>query len=362
MSVEFIGHVGARAGSDVLPASGPVLDKAYIRQLARIAEDSGLDRLLIGQFATWPDNNHIAGYVLHQTERLGVMLAHRTGFVAPTLAARQLATLDHLSEGRLAVHIISGGTDEDQQRDGDWLAHDERYARTDEYLDLLDRVWRSEQPFDHEGRFYRLKGAFSNIKPFNGRRVPVFFGGASDAAVAVAGRHADSYALWGEPLDSAAEIIGRVRAAAAAVGRRPRFLLAFRPIIEATEGAAWDRAARILEQVQAAQRGAPPQPMNAGSVRLRDAAARGKVLDRRLWTELAAASGAGGNSTALVGTADQVAEALLDYHALGVDQFLIRGFDPPRDTERFGREVAPRVRAALAARAASLSPASAPVA
>ncbi len=86
------------------------------------------------------------------------MLAHRPGFVAPTLAARQLATLDQFSDGRLAVHIISGGEDAEQQRDGDFLTHDERYARTDEYLDVVRRTWTSEAPFDHQGRFYRFKG------------------------------------------------------------------------------------------------------------------------------------------------------------------------------------------------------------
>lgn len=360
-TLEFIGHTGSRAGSDVLPPSGPVVDKAYIRTLARSAEDAGLDRLLIGSFSTIPDNNQIAAYVLHETTRLGVMLAHRTGFVAPTLAARQLATLDHFADGRLGVHIISGGTDEDQQRDGDFLGHDERYARTDEYLGILRRVWGSDAPFDHEGRFYRARGAFSTVKPLQPGGIPVYFGGSSDVAVEVAGRHADVYALWGEPLDQTADTIARVRAAAARHGRERhiRFVLAFRPVVADTEDAAWARTRDILEAVQKHDRRHSPQagdrglPQNVGSVRLREAAARGKVLDKRLWTEVAAVTGAHGNSTALVGTPDQVADALLDYHALGVTSFLVRCFDPLADTVVFGREVAPRVRAAVAARAAA---------
>ncbi|MDY0747662.1 LLM class flavin-dependent oxidoreductase [Paucibacter sp. R3-3] len=359
MTLEFIGHVGARSGSDVIPPRGPVVDKAYIRELAQSAERSNFDRLLIGSFSTTPDNNQIAAFVLHETTRLGVMLAHRTGFVAPTMAARQLATLDHFADGRLGVHIISGGTDEDQQRDGDFLEHDERYARTDEYLDVVRRVWTSAGPFDHEGRFYRAKGAFSVVKPLQPQGIPVYFGGSSDAAIEVAGKHADVYALWGEPLDQTAETIARVRASAARHGRegRVRFVLAFRPVVEDTEEAAWARTRELLEIVRQPNRPVhgggrnSSLPMNVGSQRLRQAAARGKVLDKRLWTELAGATGASGNSTALVGTADQVADALLDYHALGVTSFLIRCFDPLRDTPLFGREVIPRVRAALAARA-----------
>jgi Coenzyme F420-dependent N5,N10-methylene tetrahydromethanopterin reductase and related flavin-dependent oxidoreductases len=197
MTSEFIGHTSNREGSDVVPATGPVIDKAYIRNHVQAAEAAGIDRLLIGQFAQWPDNNQIAAYVFSQTERIGALLAHRPGLMAPTLGARQLATLDQFSEGRVWVHIITGGSDTDQARDGDFEDHDTRYARTDEYIEVLKKVWESEQPFDHEGRFYRFKGAFSQVKPFQKPRIPISFGGSSDAAIAVAGKHADIYALWG---------------------------------------------------------------------------------------------------------------------------------------------------------------------
>ncbi|MCE7796136.1 LLM class flavin-dependent oxidoreductase [Sphingobium sufflavum] len=360
MPVEFVGHVGSRAGSDVVPASGPVVDKEYIRRIARAAEDHDFDRLLIGSFSTIADNNQIAAFVLHETQRLGVMLAHRTGFVPPTIGARQLATLDHFSDGRLGVHIITGGTDEDQQRDGDFLNKDDRYTRTDEYLDVLKRVWSSDTPFDHEGRFYKFKGAFSTVKPFQQPRIPIYFGGSSDAAIEVAGKHADVYALWGEPLDGTRETIARVRAAAAKHGRADqiRFVLAFRPVVAETEAKAWERADRILEAVKARGGVDSPNartqglPMNVGSVRLREAAARGRVLDKRLWTEVAAVSGAGGNSTALVGTGEQVAESLLDYYDLGVTTFLVRCFYPEEDTVTYGREVIGLVRQEVARREA----------
>ena len=77
----------------------------------------------------------MTAYAASVTDRIGFMLAHRPGFMEPTLAARKLATLDQFTGGRLAVHIISGGDDEEQRRDGDFLSHDERYARTDEYVE-----------------------------------------------------------------------------------------------------------------------------------------------------------------------------------------------------------------------------------
>ena len=167
------------------------------------------------------------------------MLAHRPGFVAPTLAARKLATLDQFSGGRLAVHIISGGDNADQAKDGDFLPHDERYARTDEYVEILRRIWTADKPYDHEGKYYKFLRSFSDVKPIQKPHIPIYFGGASDAAIAIAGKHADVYALWGEPLAEAAKTIAQVRASAARHGRQVRFSLSTRPILAATEDAAW---------------------------------------------------------------------------------------------------------------------------
>ncbi len=154
-------------------------------------------------------------------------------FTQPTLAARQLATLDRLSGGRVAVHIITGGADEEMARDGDTSTKEERYQRTDEYLTILRQEWTAETPFDHTGRFYNVRQAFASIKPKN---LPVFFGGSSDSAIEVAGRHADVYALWGETLADVREVVSRVRAAAARHGRNPGFSLSLRPVIADTVG------------------------------------------------------------------------------------------------------------------------------
>lgn len=102
------------------------------------------------------------------------MIAHRPGFVAPTLAARKAATLDHFTGGRIAIHIITCGNDADQQRDGDWLDHDNRYRRTDEYLNIIKQIWTSDIPFDWEGKFYQVKKAFSDVKPLQKPHIPIY--------------------------------------------------------------------------------------------------------------------------------------------------------------------------------------------
>jgi alkanesulfonate monooxygenase len=360
-TIEFIGMIQAQKVSEIHPARGPAIDRDYVRAFAQAHEQAGFDRVLVPHHSTSPDATLTVAYAASMTDRIHFMLAHRPGFVAPTLAARQFASLDQFSGGRLGVHYISGGSDEEQKRDGDWLDHDQRYARTDEYLEVLRKVWTSDKPFDHEGAHYRFKDAFSEVKPvqtLNGRpHVPVYFGGASEAAIPVAGKHADVYALWGESLAQAAELTGRVRAEAAKHGRNVRFSVSFRPILAETEAKAWERADNILAEtrrlrvVQGFGRGGPQQ--SEGAKRLLAAAEQGTRLDKRLWTAVAQEIGGRSNSTALVGTPEQVADALLDYHALGVTTFLIRGFDPLEDATDYGRELIPRTRELVAQRAAA---------
>ena len=340
MTVDFIGMIAPQEYSETRPPAGPPVDPAFTRAFARAHEDSGFDRVLIGYFSTAPDGMIIASHVLDNTERLGVLLAHRPGFVAPTVAARQLATLDQFSGGRIAVHIITGGDDAEMARDGDHLDKATRYRRTDEYVGLLRRVWTATEPFDHDGEFYKLRKAYSTVKCVHAPHLPVYFGGSSDDAIDVSAKHADVYALWGEPVADSAAHIQRVLAAAAPHGRTPRISLSLRPILGATDEEAWDRAYTILATLQARAGGkAPPPPENVGSQRLLAAAQRGDVLDRCLFLPLATASGARGNSTAVVGSVETVAQALLDYYDVGVRTFLIRGYDPLADAVDYGRLV-----------------------
>jgi alkanesulfonate monooxygenase len=359
MSVEIIGMITTQLQSETLRPQGPVIDRDYVRRFAQAHEAAGFDRILVPQHSTGPDASQVIANASSVTERVHYLLAHRPGFIGPAFAARQLATLENFSGGRLAVHVISGGSDEEQRRDGDFLDHDQRYARTDEYLEVLRRAWTADAPFDHHGALYRYEKAFSEVKPLQKPHIPIYFGGASEAALRVAGKHADAYALWGESLAQTRELTQRVRAEAARHGREIRFSVSFRPILAETEGQAWDRAERILEQTRQVRteagwsRGGPQQ--SEGARRLLAAAERGDVVDERLWTAVARETGARSNSTALVGTPEQVAQALLKYVELGVATLLIRGFDPLDDAVDYGRELIPRVRALVAERQARLA-------
>jgi alkanesulfonate monooxygenase len=333
-----------------------VVDRDYIETVAKAHELGGFDRVLLAFHSWWPDSLQVGQHVASVTQRLGVFIAQRPGFTAPTLAARQFATLDALFPGRFSLNVITGGDQAELVQDGNLLADkDERYARTNEFLDIVRAEWTSETPFDYKGKYYQVERGFSHVRP--SKPLDIFIAGASEAAIEVAGRHGDVFALWAEDYERVREQLNKVRAAAAKHGRKaPEFSLSLRPIIAETEKQAWEKAEHILEQARKllevtgfSRNGTPP---NEGSRRLINLAAKGDRHDKYLWTGIAGLTGAKGNSTALVGTPDQVSEALLDYYDLGVEKFLIRGFDPLVDAIEYGREILPRVRALVAKREA----------
>ncbi|MCH4089831.1 LLM class flavin-dependent oxidoreductase [Acetobacter sp.] len=362
MPVEFIGYVSAQEQTEVVGPNGPAVDPDYIAGSALLQERGGFDRALVAFHSTSPDSLLVAQHAASATRKLGLLIAHRPGFVAPTLAARQFATLDQLTGGRVAMHVITGGNDRELQADGDHLTKVERYRRAAEYIQIVRQEWQAQAPFDHHGDYYQVRGAQSAVLPFNAGGIPIYFGGASAEAIAVTGQYADGYALWGEPLREAGELVEQVKSAAARHGRRIRFSVSFRPIIEKTEELAWERAAAIQETLEKRQEetqeptgigldraGRKPSsenlPTNEGSRRLQKIASRSNRHDERLWTGVAQATGGRWNSTALVGTADQVAESLLHYYRIGIETFLIRGFDPLSDALIYGNDLIPRVRA-----------------
>src|SRR6201993_5516269 len=182
MPVKIIGMIGvsppsSKASLHVIEGG---LSPSYLTEFARAHDRAGFDMVLVGYSSSSAEGFLVALYAAMQTDRLGYLIAHRPGFVAPTLMARKIATFDHLSGGQLALHIITGKTDDEQQGDGDFSPKTERYRRAAEYLELMQLTWASEKPFDFTGEFYRVKGAASAVRPLQQPRQPLFFAGASD--------------------------------------------------------------------------------------------------------------------------------------------------------------------------------------
>lgn len=358
MPINVLGMIGVTPPLDTATVHivGGGVDRDYIKAFTQAHEQSGFDAVLIGHSSSSADGFAIAQYAATHSYRIKILLAHRPGFSSPTQAARRVATLDNLIEGRLLLHIITGGVDADQRRDGDYTPHDERYQRTDEYLEVMRMVWNATEPFDFEGEFYRVSRASSDVQGHQKPHVPLWFGGVSDAAIPVGAKHCDTYALFGEPRAQVQELMTRIDAEAEVFGRKPAYNLSFRPIIGATEAEAWRKAKDILAGVESAGgSGRSRVPEAETARRLMSLIDGGEVQDERLWVPIAAAAQGSGNSTALVGTAEQVAEAIAKYYDMGVSGVLIRGFDPFNDAVEYGKELIPQIREKVAARDAALS-------
>src|SRR5437588_11246880 len=338
MPARIIGMIGVAppAGEATLHVIEGGLSPQYLVDFARAHDEAGFDLALVGYSSSSAEGFLVALHAAAHTKRLGYLVAHRPGFVAPTLMARKIATFDHVSSGLLAVHIITGKSDDEQQGDGDFSPKDERYLRAAEYLELMQLTWSSERPFDFSGQFYRVKGAASDIRPLQKPHPLLFFGGASPGALAMGARLCDVYAIYAEPLASTRERVKQFRAQAAAFGRTPGFNVSVRPIIAPSEGAAWDKANKLLAAMTGAKGWSRQEAMsgpvdNAGK-RLMGFALERDVHDERLWMPIARATGALGNTSCLVGTPEQVAGAVLEYYKLGIGSVLIRGFAPFNDT------------------------------
>src|ERR1700738_2191119 len=243
MSVEFIGFITNNNSSETIVRSGPVLDRRYIETIAKAHETAGFPRALLAFHPPSPDCLQVGQHALGVTDRLKVLIAQRPGFTAPTLIARQLATVDPLSSGRVALHVITGGNATELKQDGNTINDkDERYARTDEFLDIVRSEWTSEKPFSYDGKYFQVQNGFSQVKPYRSEGIPVFVGGGSDAALEVAGKHADTFALWGESYAQVRDVTSRVRSAAANHGRpTPGFTCRGGPSLPAPEQRAGGR-------------------------------------------------------------------------------------------------------------------------
>jgi alkanesulfonate monooxygenase len=364
MPVEFISATHTLNSTEAIgPGRHTGFDVDYTRRFVRALDDGGFDWTLVAYGSASVDAEQIAQFVVNNTERVKPMLAHRPGFVFPTRVAKALATIDQIGKGRLGLHIISGGNDTEQAREGDYLTKVQRYARSEEFIQVLRKVWSATGPFSHEGEFYKFEDFSTDIKPYQDA-IPISVGGSSREAYEVGGRQGDIFGLWGEPLKETAEQIASVNAIADAAGRpHPRIWVSFRPIVAATDELAWEKAHQILGQVKEQAATLPTnrrypaagdgRPANVGSQRLLDVAARGELHDRALWTPLVTATNAAGSSTALVGSYETVAKALLDYVDIGCELLSIRGYDPLDDAIDYARHVLPLVRQELAHRTAT---------
>lgn len=325
----------AREASYFTTAPEPVVvDADYVVAEAREYEAAGYDASIIPASATWPDVAAVAAWALAATDRLTVVQAHRPGVQAPTAAARALATLDSLSGGRTGVHLILGHSD--VARDGDHLDREQRYARAAEYIEVYTRTLTSAEPFDYQGEFYRVEGAYSGVRPASSPRPVISTPGGSEAGIELGARYADVLATQGSSLAETAAWIERASAAAARHGRTLGYWVNLNLLVGETDDAAWEHARdleRAIERLRDYRAGGAGEPV--ASIRAERTARYGEVADDVVDSALYLGFvRRGGSLPTLVGSPSTIADAVLAYYDLGVGIVTLGGHvTNPRDAE-----------------------------
>ena len=326
-------------------ASGRPATNAYMRQIAVAADQLGYDGLLIPTGASCLDPWVTAASLVPVTQRIKLLVALRTSLGNPTASARQAASLDQASGGRLLLNVVPGGDATELAADGVFLRHDERYEASDEFLTIWRRLLQGET-VDFDGKHLKVQGAQNFFPPVQQPHPPLYFGGSSPAAHELAAKHVDAYLTWGEPPAAVAEKIADVRARAAKHGRTVRFGVRLHVIVRETNEAAWAAADELIshldnETIAAAQ--ANYANMDSEGQR-RMAALHGGRRDQlevapNLWAGVGLVRGGAG--TALVGDPQTVAARLQEYADLGIDSFVLSGYPHLEEAYRFAELVFP---------------------
>ncbi|WP_337057763.1 FMNH2-dependent alkanesulfonate monooxygenase [Pseudomonas sp. USHLN015] len=325
--------------------SGRPATNAYMRQIAVAVDQLGYDGVLIPTGASCLDPWVTAASLVPVTQRIKLLVALRTTLGNPTATARQAASLDEASGGRLLLNVVPGGDATELAADGVFLDHDARYTASDEFLTIWRRLLQGET-VDFDGDHHKVLGAQNFFPPLQKPYPPLYFGGSSPAAHELAAKHVDAYLSWGEPPAAVAEKIADVRARAAEHGRTVRFGVRLHVIVRETNEAAWAAADELISHLDDATIAAAQANyarMDSEGQRRMAALHQGR-RDRlevapNLWAGVGLVRGGAG--TALVGDPQTVAARLQEYADLGIESFVLSGYPHLEEAYRFAELVFP---------------------
>jgi alkanesulfonate monooxygenase len=341
-----LGNAVGSAGSRVTEGGAErAPDIGYIGQIARSAEQLGFTGALTPTSSWCEDAWVMTAGLTQRTERFKFLVAFRPGLMSPTLAAHMAATYQRISGGRLLLNVVTGGDDAEQQRFGDHLGKAARYRRCGEFLHIVRALWAGE-PVSFAGEHYNVRDAQIVPAPAPPQ---IYLGGSSDGAMDVAASYADVYLTWGEPPGAVARKLGRVRQRARAAGRELRFGIRLHVIARETPGDAWAQAQRLLdgldpadiERAQAVQRASGSEGQRRMTA-LHGGRTGALEVAPNLWAGIGLVRGGAG--TALVGSYEEVADRIAEYHELGIDEFILSGYPHLEEAYQVGEGVMPALR------------------
>lgn len=320
----------------------------YMLQVAKAAEISGFDGALIPSFPDSEDPWVIASSIARHTRTLRFMIAYQPVWYDPLQAAKASASLQRLSGGRLLFNIITGGGGPQQLWWGDRIAHDDRYTRTTEFLDVLKGVWNGG-PFAYDGKFFKFEEAWLP-EPLAGQRFPeLYFVGSSDAALAAQGKHADYDLTHLEPEANLIRKFDRVRELASKDGRTVKPAVRFNIIARRTPEEAWAVVKRAWANIDWDKHEARTRNQRrgdgVGSWRnnvTRDTKVEDLIVED-LWGGFGTL-GSQGSPLGFVGSYEQAAERIDKFIRMGVQGFVLAGTPMLEEAFHVGEEVLPLVR------------------
>ncbi len=310
----------------------------YAKRLAQRSEQIGYDLTLVaelnlndikGEEAPALDAWSTAAALAAVTERLELMVAVRPTFHMPALLAKQAANIDHIGGGgRLSLNVVSSWWKDEAKKYGvGFEQHDDRYARTAEWLDVVEGVWERDH-FTYEGKFYRVEDSVLQPKPLTKPRPTIYAGGESDAAKDLIARKCDAYVMHGDPPDVIGRRIDDMRRRRDKLGLGPMMYgVAAYSVVRDTEEQARAEVARITDVKGSAAGYKNYQQWLSGT-----------QLEKRVSLEEYSVSNRGLRS-GLVGTPGQVAERVAAFEAVGVDLLLLQCSPQLEEMERFADQV-----------------------
>ena len=327
------------------------VDHGYLQQIAQTADRLGFTGVLIPTGRSCEDAWLVAASMIPVTQRLKFLVALRPSVISPTVAARQAATLDRLSNGRALFNLVTGSDPQELAADGVFLDHTERYEASAEFTHIWRRLLEGDT-VDFDGKYQKVRGAKLLFPPIQQPRPPLYFGGSSEVAQELAAEQVDLYLTWGEPPEQVKEKIAQVREKAAKYGRQVRFGIRLHVIVRETTAEAWEAANRLISRLDddtiAKAQAAFTRTDSVGQQRM--AALHGGQRDKlevspNLWAGVGLVRGGAG--TALVGDGPTVAARINEYAALGIDSFVLSGYPHLEEAYKVGELLFPHLDVAI---------------
>ncbi|WP_152021118.1 FMNH2-dependent alkanesulfonate monooxygenase [Aliarcobacter butzleri] len=330
-----------------------VSDFDYVKQVAIAVDTLGYDGVLIPTGRSCEDPFVVASSLIGVTQKLKFLVALRPGLLQPALAARIASTLDRFSNGRVAFNLVAGGDKDELEGDGLFQDSDERYETASEFVDLWKEILEAsyeKKLVNFDGKYYKTKNAKLLYPPVQRPHPPLFFGGSSQKAHELAAQKVDLYITWGETPKAVKAKIEDVKEKALKYGRTLKFGIRLHVIARDTEEEAWSAAEKLIsklddEKINASQTAL--QKLDSEGQRLMTALTNGGKARTReeleispnLWAGIGLVRG--GCATALVGSAEIVAQRIQEYVDLGIDTFVFSGYPHLEESFRFAELVFP---------------------